>query len=135
MKKAAMFFSLLFLMDYGLAAEPIVKTILRAAFDPQNSNLVAGMAVRIKEDSDISYDVAEEIYIKYPGFTLPEIEDEFDLIVPLQDAFLVGDALLLREQTIGMVVHIALEDIAAAFPIIQTSSAFRHFVEQIKKAP
>ena len=134
MKKIALFFTLLCLMGSGLAAEPIVKTILRAALAPQNRNLVVGMAVRINEDSDLSYDIAEEVYIKYPDFTFPELEDDFDLIIPLQDAFLVGDALLLREQTVGMVIHIALEDIAAAFPIIRSSSAFRQFVEQLENA-
>ena len=134
MRKIIIAAALSLLAASGTSAEPIVKSILRTALDPQNHGLISGLVVRIREDSDVSYDVAEEVYIRYPDFTLPDLEDDFDLIIPMQDAYLVGDALLLREQTVGMIVHIAVEDIAAAFPIIRSSSAFQRFVEHLDRS-
>ena len=124
MRKLMVSLSFLLLLAPSISAEPIVKSILRTALDPQNQSLVAGMAVRINEHSEIADDIAEAVFISYPDSSLPDLEDDFDLIVPLKDASLVGNTLFLREQTIGMVVHIALDDIMAVFPIIQSSAAF-----------
>ncbi len=115
----------------GVSADPSSLSVLRAALDPANRNIVSGVLIQLNDESDLTYELGEVIFISSPNYRTSDLADDADLILSFEDAAVVGDAVLCRDESTGIVYSVMLDDILFVNPVITSSSAFRRFTEKL----
>lgn len=115
----------------GVSGDPLPLSVLRASLDPANHQIVAGVLIHLTDESDLSYELGEVIFITSPNYKTSDLADEADLILSFEDTVVVGDAVLCRDASTGIVYSVMLDDILFVNPVITSSSAFRRFTEKL----
>ena len=87
--------------------------------------------IQTVEESDVWYDLGEVIVISNPNFKMPEIEDEADVILLMDNVVIKSGYVFIRERETGAVFYLKMEDISSVHPIIPDSSMFRKFLKQL----
>ena len=106
-------------------------SVLRVALDPSNHNIVSVVKIQLNDESDLTYELGEVIFITSPNYKSSDLADDADLIVSFEDTAVVGDALLCRDASTGIVYSVMPDDILFVNPVIASSSAFRRFTEKL----
>ena len=115
----------------GVSADPLPLSVLRTALDRANHQIVSGVLIQLNDESDLTYELGEAIFITSPNYQTSDLADDADLILSFEDAAVVGDAVLCRDESTGIVYSVMLDDILFVNPVITNSSAFRRFTEKL----
>jgi len=68
MRRYLLLFVLFFATHSGVSGDPLPLSVLRVAPDRSNHNIASGVMIQLNDESDLSYELGEVIFITSPSY-------------------------------------------------------------------